>query len=108
MDKYWGQRAELVLNERLHWQRTRFEPDDMLRFSAQGKVLGTRHASGTTPEGGEVVPGGWDHEHCLICMKTIGAGGEPEGFFSEPDCWVCKACYTAYVIPRSLDFVSGV
>jgi hypothetical protein len=108
MDRYWGQRAELVLDEGRRWQRTQFEPVDALRFSAQGKLLGTRLPSGITPERDEVVPGGWDHEHCLICMKTIGAGGEPEGFFSEPDCWVCEACYMAYVVPRSLDFVSGV
>jgi hypothetical protein len=36
MDGYWGGRAELVLDERRRWQRTRFEPSDLVRFPAAG------------------------------------------------------------------------
>ena len=54
--------------------------------------------------GGEVVPGGWEHEHCAICWQKIGFGGEPRGFFSLPESWVCEGCYGSFVVPRSLAF----
>jgi hypothetical protein len=106
VDGYWGERAELVLDEGRRWQRARFEPSDAVRFpSPAGGWLATR-SSPEAPGGGEVVPGGWDHEHCDICQKKIGRGGEPEGFSSPPDAWVCEECYTNFVAPRSLGFVN--
>jgi hypothetical protein len=103
MDGYWGKCAELVLDEARHWQRLRFKPSDMVRFRAAGGWIGTRSSPATSP-GGEIVPGGWDHEHCEICGNKIGHGGEAEGFFSPPDSWVCEECHTAFVGPRSLAF----
>jgi hypothetical protein len=105
MDGYWGERAELVLDEKRHWQRTRFEPADMVRFPAAGGGWMATRMSPEAPRGGEVVLGGWDHEHCDICQKKIGRGGEAEGFFSLPDSWVCEECYFGFVALRSLAFV---
>ena len=104
MDGYWGERAELVLDEGRSWQRAVFEPSDMVLFPGPGGTsIGTRSSS-EEPSVGKVVPGGWDHEHCETCNRTIGRGGEPEGFFSPPDAWVCEECYNNYVVPRSLAF----
>jgi hypothetical protein len=106
LDGYWGQRAELVLKEGRCWERVLFEPSDMVCFPMkEGGLMGTR-LSKDAPAGGEVVPGGWDHEHCDICWQTIGPGGEPYGFLSKPDKWVCEECYTNFVIPRSLAFIT--
>jgi hypothetical protein len=104
MDGYWGERAELVLDEGRSWQRTVFEPSDMVRFPGPGGTsMGTRY-SAEAPVGGQVVPGGWDHEHCRICWQKIGCGGERAGYFSSPDAWVCQECYISFVVPRSLAF----
>ena len=104
MDGYWGERAQLVLDESRSWQRAVFEPSDMLLVPTPGGSMG-RPALPGEPVRGQVAPGGWDHEHCEICNKKIGRGGEPEGFFSLPDAWLCQECHTAFVIPRSLAFV---
>lgn len=105
MDGYWGERAELVLDENRSWQLTVFEPSDMVLFPRQdGTSMGTR-SSPKAPAGGQVVPDGWDHEHCDICWQKIGCGGELAGYFSPPDAWVCAECYISFVVPRSLAFV---
>src|SRR4051794_10047638 len=36
MDGYWGERAELVLDESRNWNRLAFQPSDMVVFSAAG------------------------------------------------------------------------
>ena len=106
IDGYWGVRAELVLTGGSRWERTHFEPTDMVRFPANGGGwMGTR-SSEEAPRDGDVVPGGWDHEHCDICQKKIGSGGEADGYFSAPDAWVCDECYADFVTPRSLAFIS--
>ena len=104
MGGYWGERAELVLDEGRSWHRAEFRPGDMVRYPAEGGGQWATRSSAQAPAGGEVVPGGWDHEHCEICRQTIGAGGEPVGFVSPPDSWVCEACYRDFVVPRSLAF----
>jgi hypothetical protein len=49
-----------------------------------------------------------DHDHCAICTKTIGAGGQPLGFVSEEDdTWVCRECFDNFVRRRSLQFIPG-
>jgi hypothetical protein len=106
MDGYWGERAELVLDENRNWNRLAFEPSDMVVFpAAGGSSMGTR-LSPEAPSGGKLVAGGWDHEHCDICPKKIGCGGESMGYFSVPDSWVCEECYNKFVAPRSLAFCS--
>ncbi len=77
------------------WRRTRFSPSDS-------------YVHRRTPEGEsgqqepEIRKGGWDHEHCMLCMKEISLypGCEPEGFAdSNDDRWLCFECYEKYVRP---------
>jgi hypothetical protein len=56
---------------------------------------------------GEIVPGGWDHEHCELCWGKIGSGGDPEGYSNGNGHWVCSRCYKRYVDPGDLRFVSA-
>ena len=106
MDGFWGERAELVLDQSRDWKRLAFEPRHMVIFpEAGGSSMGTQLSPEASP-GGEVVAGGWDHEHCDICEKKIGTGGESIGYFSSPDSWVCVECYNNFVAPRSLAFCS--
>jgi len=104
IDGYWGERAELALDPGRQWKETAFEPSDMVQFPAEGGGRLATRLSSNAPSGGEVVPGGWDHEHCDICWKKIGCGGEPFGFYSDPNAWVCSECYTKHVTPRSIEF----
>ncbi len=86
LDGYWGERAELVLNEKLKWEKIPFEPRDAVR-------------------GSEVIKGGWDHEHCAVCWEKIGAYGQASGFVSASNIWICEQCHGKYVSVRSLSFV---
>lgn len=70
-------------------------------------MMATR-ASPEAPRGEEVVAGGWDHEHCEICQKKIGCGGDSFGYLNPPDAWVCEKCYTSFVASRSLAFIGDL
>ena len=88
LDCYWGERAELVLDRQRSWQRTHCKPSDARRFKREDAIWMTP-ASSAGAEEGEIVKGGWDHEHCAICWETLGSGGQAEGFLSPPHTWVC-------------------
>jgi hypothetical protein len=107
LDGYWGGRAEIVFDRGRQWQRARFEVADAVRFK-QGSSVYMKKADDSHPEGSELVEGGWDHEHCEICLATLGPDGQPEGYVSEGATWVCEHCYAAYVQRRSLEFIPSV
>lgn len=43
--------------------------------------------------------GGWDHEHCLLCMEVISAKDPARrfGYRDEGDEWLCEDCYCRHV-----------
>ena len=59
--------------------------------------------SGAAPQ---LVPGGWDHEHCQLCREHISHG--EFGYRDEDDQWLCENCYGKYVMPRDLSFVDDL
>jgi hypothetical protein len=89
LDCYWGERAEIVLDQHRGWTRTRFVPSEAQRFDSQGQSAGE---------------GIWDHEHCALCWKTID-DHSPEAYVDDQDEWLCTDCYVRFVLPRSLDFI---
>lgn len=106
LDGYWGERAELVLDEDREWHRAKFEPTDAIAFREGGGLV-MKQKTGPDSEGGQVIEGGWDHEHCAICTGKLGTGGEAEGYLSPPCTWVCERCYVQFVRTRSLDFIEN-
>jgi hypothetical protein len=46
-----------------------------------------------------------DHDHCAICSQTLGLGGQPDGYMSKNDIWVCCRCYEEFICKRSLEFI---
>jgi hypothetical protein len=88
LDAYWGERAELVFDDSRAWCRAAFHPRDSIR-------------------GNEVIPGGWDHEHCGICWQKIAEYAQPFGLRDQDDNWLCEECYVRYVVPKSIDFISA-
>ena len=103
LDGYWGQRAEIVLDSTREWRKARFEPSHAVAFREPGGTCVSK-ADSPKPPGGELIKGGWDHEHCAICWETLGSGGQPEGYLSQND-WVCEHCFERFVQQRSLDFI---
>jgi hypothetical protein len=105
LDSYWGERAALVLDHQRQWSEQRFEPVDAVAYKRAADTLVGKATNQDVPEGGTLIKGGWDHEHCEICWEKISPQTEPVGMFSEPDHWICCKCYEKFVVPRSLDFI---
>ena len=104
LDGYWGERAEIALDTSRLWRKMRFEVSDAVEFSDEKGRRWVR-SDAAEPGEGKLIEGGWDHEHCAVQWEKIGVGGHPEGYFSEPDTWVCEECFNRFVIPRSLSFM---
>lgn len=51
----------------------------------------------------QVIPGGWDHEHCHLCRGHIDHGDF--GYRDQDELWMCENCYDKYVKSRDLSFV---
>jgi hypothetical protein len=109
----------MVLDKQRTWQRRRFEPRDAIATPGEAGYtrLAPSESTGssryypptekgqTPPAEGRVVPGGWDHEHCTICMATISPHSQTEGYLDDEGNWVCIQCYSLYVQPHDLGFV---
>lgn len=104
LEGYWGERAEIVLDLSRQWRKMRFKMSDAIEFQREKARYWVR-ADMAEPGKGKLIEGGWDHEHCAIQGETIGEGGQPEAYFSEPDTWVCEECFNRFVVPRSLSFI---
>jgi predicted RNase H-like HicB family nuclease len=99
-DGYWGEKTEFVLNRLRVWEKRIFQASNGLLI---GRVLTPTDLTST--ETGEIIQNGWDHEHCVMYGEKIGRGGDPIGYFSAPNTWVCQTCFSSFVEPRSLDFI---
>ena len=89
------------------WARMEFSPTAAQHFR-QGDVHGWARAGQKLPEG--TVPTyvqgeGWDHEHCELCLETIGRGGRPHGYVDQRYHWLCEKCYRDYAEPQNLGFL---
>ena len=54
----------------------------------------------------DMIPGGWDHEHCELCKNQIRAGDY--GYIDSDGRWMCATCYEKYVLPRDLSFIGEI
>ena len=92
LDGYWGQKAGLIFDSTLTWQRKEVVSRDAIFHVTDGTV--------------SEIPGGWDHEHCSICWETISQFTEQKtGYVNQKNQWVCTACFESYVKPKCLDFI---
>lgn len=107
LDGYWGERAEIVFDTSRDWRKMHFQSSDAVEFQYGKARLWTR-ADSPQSAGGNLIERGWDHEHCAIYWETIGMGGQHEGYFSDPNTWVCEECFNKFVLPRSLSFIPPV
>lgn len=90
-DGYWGERAKIALDKSLEWQEIAFKPRDAIYHYPGGRK--------------EVRPGGWDHEHCVICWAKISLSENTNFRKSSQDHKVCLDCYGNHITSRNIDFM---
>ena len=55
----------------------------------------------------ELIPNGWDHDHCMICTKTISdtkdfKDWETDGYKNGNE-WVCKNCFNLFMVSDDIE-----
>ena len=116
LEGYWGEGAELVLDQARRWTKERVQPRDAIRVQGPGGVwlrpvtdsddsrarLFPGDEKGPHGDGSraDVIGAGWDHEHCAICWQTLGPGGQADGYVSDRRVWECERCYLNFVERR--------
>src|SRR4051812_27895569 len=79
----------------LPWQKAKWQA----RPALVGKVHRTsRPYTGQTfdPKDYDLVPSGWNHDHCIICWWTLSASEKEEdgtGFTDGQGNWLCLECH---------------
>jgi hypothetical protein len=87
----------MTLGEGEAWKQVAFHTADAVRVSAtagdSGEIHGIRrmqHGEELPPEA-QVVPNGWDHEHCELCHTHIDPGDY--AYTKTDNLWVCLTCF---------------
>ncbi|MCP3929739.1 MAG: hypothetical protein GY705_11630 [Bacteroidetes bacterium] len=79
IDGYWGERAEITLDETIEWKKCLF-----------------------------FTEGNWDHEHCAICWSTISENENQEYFIGNNKHPICIECYRNHIQPRDISYITNV
>jgi hypothetical protein len=106
LDGWWQAfHVSLILDTAHPWEQVTFAARDALQSRMPGyRVLQERMGEPPTPDE-EIVPGAWDHEHCMLCNAHIDPG---DVAYTDPENnWLCAACYTTFAEPHDLSFVRG-
>jgi len=69
----------------------------------QSRLYPAANQTSTPASTAQLVPLGWDHEHCELCRAHIDVG--MFGYRDPDDRWMCENCYAKYVVTRDLAFV---
>jgi hypothetical protein len=120
----------MVLDKQWGWQHVRFQAVDAVATTYQAKDVSMvdgrevqtwtklqradKHTSTeryapaaeqASLSGGaqQVIPGGWDHEHCQLCRGHIDHGDF--GYRDQDELWMCESCYNKYVKSHDLSFI---
>lgn len=104
IDFSWNARdVTKILDHSHRWDQVTFEPTDAVAsFKGTWHVLRKRDAG---EDAENIVKAGWDHEHCELCGRRIGVGGETAGFVDDDEYWLCERCYVKYAKPHDLAFL---
>lgn len=94
-------REEVEWCRKEKWQQQTFVARDAVK---QKNYWSEHRPERPIPKGGEIVPRGWDHEHCQICWWSIHESENPEiGIgFTNGDQWVCAECYKQFIEGNAL------
>jgi hypothetical protein len=50
----------------------------------------------------DLIPDGYDHDHCVICLWTLTVSQDPEisiGWVNKDGAWLCNECYEKLIMP---------
>jgi len=81
------------------WRYERFVPRDSLHWKESSGCIRAVPIE-RRPDGvkGDVLPQGWDHEHCLICMAKLSPlNGFQHRGFTDGNRWLCRRCFDFYL-----------
>jgi hypothetical protein len=83
----WPPQSEIDMLDGSEWTWTEFAPHDTVHIHPDGRI--------------EPAPGGWDHEHCVLCFETFSQypGDLSAGYANQDDNWVCEECYLQFIRP---------
>ena len=94
---------DLVEDRSRGWHEQVFQPLDSVVFPGEEYTLARKKGEDERQlSQGTVMPGGWDHEHCALCWRTISPepGDDSSGYTDGQD-WLCKPCYDKFIVPRA-------
>jgi len=91
--------VELAQSNSHRWQRQTFIAQDAVKLQIEGMTMLRQVRVGETINEGTLIVGGWEHEHCGLCWKTISQreGHENEGY-TDGEEWLCPNCYEKYIV----------
>ena len=98
---WWTPRqAALVKDRSRRWVEATFSQSDAVQVETSHRAI-LRKAASSEPSSGRVIPGGWEHEHCALCSRTISLhSSHVRTGFTDGTEWVCAECYGHYIAPR--------
>lgn len=97
---WWGRdQLEIARDSSGHWHKELFVPKDMVLFHTEAGQAGRQVPEGEIMTEGASVSGGWDHEHCRLCWRTISpCEGDLNEGYTDSNEWLCESCYTKYIV----------
>jgi hypothetical protein len=81
------------------WHREIWKPAPAL-IHKKGGVSTQYRGQKFDPEKIDLVPDGWDHDHCAICWWTLHETGDEDegiGYRNESNVWLCVECFRLFI-----------
>ena len=85
------------------WTRQKWTRQPAL-VARDGSYTQFYHGQAYDAEKFDLVPDGWDHDHCELCFKTITDFVREEGRvpvvdegYTNGDSWICRQCFQKYL-----------
>jgi len=84
------------------WQKVTFVPSDAVEIvTDDSRIMLRELEEGEDPVHGRLVEGGWDHEHCALCWRTISAREEDDNTgYRNGRNWLCSFCYQRFIVKK--------
>jgi hypothetical protein len=98
----WGagyvRKCQSLVEGEFHWERRLIKPRDAL-VSRDSKAIMLHSGEVYDTQAFELLPGGWKHDHCVVCWKTLYKAKRPEESlaFTNGSVWLCPECYEAFL-----------
>jgi hypothetical protein len=90
-----------TVSERIqqNWRREKWSAIPAL-IHRTGGVSSQYRGQTFVPTKIDLVPGGWNHDHCVVCWWTLHETDNEEegiGYRNDSEEWLCTECYKQFV-----------